>query len=163
MKRRGNPEGLRAVPDKREIATHNALVEAYKRIERGEPTVIKKGAPITSASVAREAGVNRTVLYINHRDILEKIQQIKIERKAGVGGHRHRRHVRDAEVRIEELRGVIDILQKEKSDIATALAISHLKNIQLQNDLERVVKEMGYLKQQLAKIRPLRVVPAKAK
>lgn len=161
MKTHGNPEGLKAGADKREIATHNALVEAYKRLERGEPTVVKKGTPITSSSVAREANVDRSVLYGKHRDILEKIQQTKIERKDGLGSRRRRRHLNEAEVRIDELREVIDILQKEKADIATALASSYLKNTQIQDDLERVVKERDSLKQQLKKIRPLRVVTGK--
>jgi|GEM_PF-5279682 len=161
MKKHGNPEALKAGADKREIATHNALVEAYKRLERGEPTVVKKATPITPSSVAREAGVDRSALYINHRDILEKIQQTKIERKAGLVGRRRRRHVKEAEVRIDELRGIVEILQKEKADIATALSSSHYKNVQLQNDLERITKERDDLKQQLAKIRPLRSIDTK--
>jgi hypothetical protein len=158
VKKHGNPEALKAGADKREIATHNALVEAYNRLERGEPTVVKKGTLITPSSVAREAGVDRGVLYGKHRDILDKIQQTKIERKAGLVGPKRKRHVKDVEARLDELRGIVDILQKEKRDIATALASSHLKSVRLQNDLDRVVKERDYLKQQLTKVRPLHSV-----
>ena len=158
MKKLGNPEGLKAVTDKREIATHNALVDALKRLKKGEPTVVKKSVLITPASVAREAGVDRSVLYGRHRDILEKIQQTKVERKAALGGRTHQRNTKEAEVRIHELKKTVDILQKEKSDIATALANWHRKNTHLQADLERVTNERDDLRQQLAKIRPLRAV-----
>jgi chromosome segregation ATPase len=159
MKRRGNPEGLRAGADKREITTHNALVDAYKRLERGEPTVVNRKSPITASNVAKEAGVDRSALYINHRDILEKIQQTKIERKAGLEGRRRRGHVKDAEARIEELREMIAELQKEKADIATALASEHYQRVQLQDKLDSVTAERDDLMQRLAKVIPLRTVP----
>jgi len=157
VKRQGNPDGLRDGADKRKIAVHNALVEAYKRLERGEPTVVKKTAPITASNVAKEAGVNRTVLYINHRDILEKIQRTKIERKAGFKG-RSRTLVKEAEVRIDELRDVITVLQKEKNDLATVTANLHHQKVQLQEDLDRVTKERDELRRQVAKVTPLRGV-----
>ncbi|HUI46108.1 MAG TPA: hypothetical protein VL122_09035 [Nitrospirota bacterium] len=155
MKKSGNPEGSRVVTDKRKIATHNALVEAYNRLERGKPTVVKKGTLITPSSVAREADVDRNVLYRRHRDILLKIQQTMIERKDGPGGRTHKRNMKEAEVRIKELREAVDILQKEKADMATTLASLHHKHTMLQEDLERITKERNDLRQQLTKIRPL--------
>lgn len=158
MKRRGNPEGLKEGADKRAIATHNALVDAYSRLTRGEPIIVKKSAIITPSSVAREAGVDRGVLYGHHRDILEKIHQAKIERKEGFGFHTRRRNKKEAAVRNEELNGIVEILQKEKADLATALQNSRFTIFQLQENFERVTRERDDLKQQLIKIRPLHMV-----
>jgi len=54
--------------------TRKKLELALHRLQRGTPRKVKKGVKITPASVALEAGVERSTLYRYHEPVLDQIR-----------------------------------------------------------------------------------------
>ncbi len=157
MTNSGNPKALRKGTDQKKIASRNALIEALQRLKKNAPTSVKKGTPISPASVSKEAGVDRGTLY-NHRDILQMVKAEKYETKIPM--MRRKPLLIDAENKVAELREVIKELQDDKAKLATSVASLDSKLRYLQKDLETVKYEREELKGQLAKVRPLKAVAA---
>ena len=59
--------------------TRAVLLEAIARLRSGNPQRVDQGTPITVSSVAREAGVHRTMLHNHHADIVTQIHGLKNE------------------------------------------------------------------------------------
>lgn len=72
----GNPEALRAHKVASQRQTRQDLERALARLRNGNPRRVKKGTPITAASVAEEAGIDRSTLYRYHEPILTEIRKV---------------------------------------------------------------------------------------
>lgn len=72
----GNPEALRAHKEASLRKTRQDLELALARLRNGNPRRVKQGTPITAASVAEEAGVDRSTLYRYHEPILTEIRKL---------------------------------------------------------------------------------------
>lgn len=72
----GNPQALQAHKENSIKLTRQALNLAIQRIVGGHPDRVRIGSRLTAASVAQEAGVERSTLYRYHREILSEIQRI---------------------------------------------------------------------------------------
>lgn len=72
----GNPKALKAHKEASMRETRQGLELALARLRNGNPRCVKRGAPITVASVAEEAGVDRSTLYRYHEPILTEIRKL---------------------------------------------------------------------------------------
>lgn len=72
----GNPGALRTHKEASQRQTRKDLELALARLRNGNPRRVKKGTPITTASVAAEAGIDRSTLYRYHEPILTEIRKI---------------------------------------------------------------------------------------
>ena len=97
--------------------TRAVLLEAIARLRNGNPQRVDQGTPITVSSVAREAGVHRTLLHNHHGDIVTQIHGLKHQ------GSEPQPRPQDAdltEARQENkvLRNLIEQLQEDKTRLA---------------------------------------------
>lgn len=72
----GNAAALRTHKAESAKATRQELELAIRRIINGNPKRVKKGTALSPASVAHEAGVDRTTLYRYHEPVLTEIRRI---------------------------------------------------------------------------------------
>lgn len=72
----GNLDALRAHKAESQKQTRLALDLAVRRIVNGNPHHVKKGTKLSPASVATEAGVERSTLYRYHETVLTEIRRI---------------------------------------------------------------------------------------
>lgn len=72
----GNPDTLRAHKAESAKATRQELELAIRRIINGNPKKVKKGTVLSPASVAQEAGIDRTTLYRYHEPVLTEIRRL---------------------------------------------------------------------------------------
>lgn len=72
----GNAAALRTHKAESAKATRQELELAIRRIVNGNPKKVKKGTALSPASVAQEAGVDRTTLYRYHEPVLTEIRRI---------------------------------------------------------------------------------------
>ncbi len=97
--------------------THALLLEAIARLRSGNPQRVDQGTPITVSSVAREAGVHRTLLHNHHGDIVTQIHGLKHQ---GTEPQPRPQDADLAEARQENkaLRNLIEQLQEDKTRLA---------------------------------------------
>jgi AcrR family transcriptional regulator len=97
--------------------TRAVLLEAIARLRNGNPQRVDQGTPITVSSVAREAGVHRTLLHNHHGDIVTQIHALKNQ---GTDPQLHPQDAELAEARQENkvLRNLIEQLQEDKTRLA---------------------------------------------
>lgn len=74
-KKDGNTDALRAHKADSVKETRQELELAIRRIVNGNPQRVKKGAPLSPAAVAAEAGVDRSTLYRYHEPVLTEIRR----------------------------------------------------------------------------------------
>lgn len=72
----GNPGALRAHKTDSLKKTRERLELAVRRIVNNNPHHVKKGTPLSPASVAKEAEVERSTLYRYHAPVLNEIRRI---------------------------------------------------------------------------------------
>lgn len=108
---------LAAQQRKQERQTRRNLWLALSRLVKGNPRVVPKGTKISAASVAKEAGVDRTTLYRNHEPILVEIRRtndsgpktlLKESRSARA----------QAEAKMREYRKLVENAQEEVAALA---------------------------------------------
>lgn len=73
---RGNPKALKAHKEESQCQTRQDLELALTRLKNGNPQRVIKGSPITAASVAKEADIDRSTLYRFHEPILTAIRKL---------------------------------------------------------------------------------------
>lgn len=72
----GNAKALRAHKDDSLAKTRLELEKALRRLANGNPRVVERGKKISPASVAKEAGVDRSTLYRYHEPVLREIRRL---------------------------------------------------------------------------------------
>lgn len=72
----GNSGALKAHKEESQRQTRRELDLALGRLRNGNPRRVKQGAAISVASVAEEAGVERSTLYRFHEPILTEIRKL---------------------------------------------------------------------------------------
>lgn len=97
--------------------TRRKLDLAVRRVADGKPLVAPAGAKLTVASVAKEAGVDRTTVHRFHRPVVDEIRRLNAQAR------RSRRSVsaapsEDTEVRLKEYRALVIQAQAEVAALA---------------------------------------------
>lgn len=113
----GNPDALRAHKTASQQKTRHELELALARLRNGKPKLVKQGIPITAASVADEAGIDRSTLYRFHEPILVEIRKLtdatpkkKLQAKLG--------ELAEAQAKVREYREMAEKAQAEITDWA---------------------------------------------
>lgn len=108
---------LAAQQRKQEQATRRKLELALRRIVNGNPKVVGKGVKLSAASVAKEAGVDRSTLYRNHEPVLVEIRRVNDSGpKAQLKESRSAKA--QAEAKLREYRGLVEEAQEETQALA---------------------------------------------
>jgi chromosome segregation ATPase len=116
--------------------TRAALLEAIARLRRGNPQRVDRGTRITVSSVAREAGVHRTMLHNHHADIVTQIRGLKND---GTEQQPCPQYSALAEARRQHkaLRATIKQLQEDKEQLAQHNYALRRENEGLKSQLTR--------------------------
>lgn len=161
----GNPDALRAHKTASQRQTRHELELALARLRNGNPKRTKPGAPITAASVADEAGIDRSTLYRFHEPILVEIRKLtdatpkkKLQAKQG--------ELADAQAKAREYREMAERAQAEIVDWARQnYALSHrvqeLEHIIQARD--SIIEDLKLRLKDAEKVVPLHVVPTRRK
>ncbi len=137
-------EALREFKQDQELRNHNSLVIAFNRLVNNEPINVKKGTRLTVVSVAKEAGVSRSTVYL-HIDIIEKISAYK----ANPSGSDFKRNksIRDAAVaKKEKIKGFVDQLKIDKHNLAQENFKLTLELKEANDRISELRKNRGVLK-----------------
>ncbi len=97
--------------------TREILKEAMDRILRDEPEIVARGTRLTPASVAKEAGIERSTLYRFHQPIIDEIRQQKAEATA-TQLRVARGQSQKTEARLKEYRLLVEQAQQEVALLA---------------------------------------------
>lgn len=92
--------------------TRNAYLNALQRLKTGKPqnpSLIGKSYNINAQTIALEAGKSRNPLYNTHKDILELIEEFKIEKNVKAN--------KNKEDKISNLRKKIKELEEENKKL----------------------------------------------
>lgn len=158
----GNPEALKRHKDDLQRQTRQALEQALERLRTGKPQRVKHGKPITAASVAEEAGVDRSTLYRNHEPVLTDIRKLNdATPKKQLAAKRG--ELEGTKAKVREYRAMVEKLQAEM----TAWARQNYALNQRIHELEGLIRQrdaqLAELQKQWAdagKIVALKPVPA---
>lgn len=109
----GNANALKAHKRASQRQTRKNLELALARLRNGNPRRVKKGTLITVASVAEEAGIERSTLYRYHEPVLTEI------RKLNSTVPQKQLHVKRGELAeaIAKLREYRDALEQARAEI----------------------------------------------
>lgn len=102
--------------------TRNAYLNALQRLKNGNPThtkLVGQSYKINAQTLALEAGKSRNPLYNTHKDILDMIEEVKIEET----GKRDKKK----EDRVSILQNKIKDLQEENRKLLSINAMLLLK------------------------------------
>jgi AcrR family transcriptional regulator len=135
--------------------TAGKLRDALDRLVRGVP--VRTSAPggarrLTVAALAREAGVGRNAIYANHRDILEDLARARSQR---IPPDR----IGSMAEKLAEQRAVIDDMQRQIRQLATANAALLRRVLEAERLAERAERRCARLNQESDALRrpvPLR-------
>lgn len=147
QKTAGNPEALKRHKDAVQRQTRQALEQALERLRSGKPQRVEHGTPITAASVAEEAGVDRSTLYRYHEPVLTNIRKLNdATPKKQLAAKRGELDSTKAKVR--EYRAMVQELQAEmtawaRQNYALSQRIHELEGLIRQRDAQLA----GVLKQ----------------
>lgn len=98
-------------------ATRHKLELAMRRLTHGNTRVVPKGTKISPASVAKEAGVDRSTLYRFHEPILAEIRNVK-DAKPKTELRESRAKTRQVVERLKEYRLLTEKAQAEVTALA---------------------------------------------
>ena len=108
----GNTEALRGHKEASQAKTRQELELALARLRNGNPQKVKKGARITPAAVAKEAGVDRSTLYRFHEPVLTQIRKLN-EKTPKQQLEAKRTELADALAKAKEYRVMLEDAQDE--------------------------------------------------
>jgi chromosome segregation ATPase len=97
--------------------TREKLELALRRLANGNPRVVKKGTKITAASVASEAGVERSTLYRFHAPVLDEIRKINDTAPKALLKE-SRTELAQSEAKLKEYRHLVEEAQEEVAALA---------------------------------------------
>lgn len=155
---RGNPKALKAHKEESQCQTRQDLELALTRLKNGNPQRVIKGSPITAASVAKEADIDRSTLYRFHEPILAAIrklndttQKTRLQTKQGA--------LEESITRTREYRKALEDAQAEMTSWARQnYALSHrIQELEgLVRERDTIIAELQVQLQEARKIVPLR-------
>lgn len=158
----GNPEALKRHKDDLQRQTRQALEQALERLRNGKPQRVKHGTSITAATVAKEAGVDRSTLYRNHEPVLTDIRKLNDATPKKLLAAK-RGELEGTQAKVREYRAMVEELQAEM----TAWARQNYALNQRIHELEGLIRQrnaqLAELQKQWAdagKIVALKPVPA---
>jgi len=97
--------------------TREKLELALRRLANGNPRVVNKGTKISAASVAMEAGVERSTLYRFHAPVLDEIHKINDTAPKALLKE-SRSELAQSEAKLKEYRHLVEEAQEEVAALA---------------------------------------------
>lgn len=158
----GNPEALKGHKEASQRQTREDLQLALARLRNGNPKRVKRGTPISAASVAEEAGVDRSTLYRYHEPILTEIRKLndatpkkQLEAKRG--------ELAETQAKVREYRGMVEELQAEmnawaRQNYALSHRVQELEDLIRQRD--ELIADLQARLKDAGKVTSLRAMPA---
>lgn len=140
----GNPDALRAHKVASLKKTRQELELAVRRIVNGNPKMIKKGTILSAASVAKEAGVERSTLYRYHEPVLTDIRRINDATPQKKLKEKHS-ELADAKGRSKEYR---EMLEDEQANLAQMARQNYALNQRIK-ELEAIARTHTQLIEEL--------------
>ncbi len=154
----GNAEALKAYRHDSLVKTRMELEKALSRLLNGETRIVGKGKKVTPASVAKEAGVNRSTLYRYHEPILTEIRrltdakpQAKLKSKCS--------ELAKALARMKDYREILEETQTELELIARQNYALNQRNKELDQLLQQrnvLIKDLQRRFNQCSKVAPIK-------
>lgn len=146
----GNTEALRGHKEASQAKTREELELALARLRNGNPRKVKPGTRITPASVAQEAGVDRSTLYRFHEPVLTQIRKLN-EKAPKQQLEAKRTELAETQARARDYRELLEEAQDElKAWARQNYALSH--RVQELEELLRIRDEViAQLQQQVNK------------
>lgn len=133
-----------------EEENHNALIQAFIRIQNNAPLVLKKGTKLSATSVAQEAKLSRGTLY-KHKDILLKINAYKENPHSSEYRRRKALEAKEAEG-VKKTKSLIDQLSIDKNKLAQENYKLTIEIADMRNKLTNLIKQNA--KSNVKDIRP---------
>ncbi len=115
--------------------TREKLELALRRLDNGNPRVVKKGTRISAASVAKEAGVDRVTLYRFHEPVLVEIRKINDTAPKALLKE-SRSEVAQADSKMKEYRKLVEEAQE---DVAALARINYRLDARI-SELEELIR-----------------------
>jgi DNA repair exonuclease SbcCD ATPase subunit len=156
----GNPEALKGHKEASQRQTREDLQLALARLRNGNPKRVKRGTPISAASVAEEASVDRSTLYRYHEPVLTEIRKLndatpkkQLEAKRG--------ELAGVQAKVREYRGMVEELQAEmnawaRQNYALSHRVHELEDLIRQRD--ELIGELQVRLKEAGKVTALRPV-----
>lgn len=136
----GNVEALRSHKAESLKKTRHELELAVRRIVNGNPHRVEKGTPLTPASVAKEANVERSTLYRYHEPVLTDIRRINDATPQQKLREKHS-ELAGVKAKAKEYR---DLLEDEQANLAQMARQNYALNMRIK-ELEGVVRDRDVL------------------
>lgn len=140
----GNPGALRAHKTDSLNKTRKELELAVRRIVNGNPRRVKDGTPLSPASVAKEADIERSTLYRYHEPVLTEIRRITDSASQKKLKEKHS-ELEETRIRAKEYRS---LLEHEQANLAKMARQNYALKLQIKDledqlrDRNRVIAEL---------------------
>ena len=115
------------------------FLEAFERLKSGKPEILPKGTPISQNNVAKETGVNPSVLRrARYPELVEKIQSWIEENEESPGQRSSRQMMLAKKLRNRDLKVRIRSLTEQRDKALSMLVESNREIVNLTLENERL-------------------------